>query len=207
MQIEILTAPFEHIIVHDIYTKEELYLINRETEFLYNKLGGPDATSAATEEDGETRKKSGKGVFLDKVYTHDCRHFSDILKITRKIFHDQEIKSATETLATKSTYFKLFKHTNWDSTLLQYYENGDYYKDHIDRSLFTNIFTYYKNPKSFIGGDLKFPEFDYFLPVEYNCSTIFPSCISHEVLPVYLDSEQSDMNGRFSIANLILWKS
>lgn len=205
MKIEIKTKPFEHIIVYEMYDPTELYLINRETEFLFYKLGGPEKTNAATEADGSSRKKSGKGIFLDNIYSSQ-REISDILTITRKVFHDEEIKKSINELAKKSTYFKLFEKTNWDSTLLQYYGDGDYYKDHTDNSIFTNIFTYYKNPKAFYGGDLKFPQFDYYLPIEYNMSILFPSCISHEVTPVNLHDRNVEMSGRFSIANLILWK-
>jgi hypothetical protein len=201
MEIEVLNVPFEHIIINDIYTKEELYLIWRETDFLFNKLGGPDKTNAATEEESELRKKSGKGIFLDNVYTD--RSCSDLLNITRKIFHNEEIRESMR--STNSSYFKLFDKTNWDSTLLQYYDDGDYYKSHTDESVFTAIYTYYKSPKNFTGGDLMFGDYEYCLPIQNNQLILFPSLINHEVSQVTMKNSEP-MSGRFSIANLIFWK-
>jgi Rps23 Pro-64 3,4-dihydroxylase Tpa1-like proline 4-hydroxylase len=174
----------------------------RETEFLFDKLGDPNATNAALEEDGETRKKSGKGAFLDSVYSR--REYSDLLNITRKIFHDEEIRKLL--ISAKIPYFNLFMHCNWDSTLIQYYEDGDYYKQHDDSSIFTAIYTFYKEPKKFEGGDLYFEEYNYTLPVRNNQLILFPSIVSHGVTEVTM-KQPGYMNGRFSIANLILWKT
>lgn len=200
MKILATKKPFDHILIKDLYSKEELKLFWRETEFLFDKLGDENMTHAATEEDG-TRKKSGRGVFLDDVYKN--RAVSDLLNISRKIFHDQEIKTAIED--TNSMYFELFQKINWDSTMLQYYEDGHYYKQHVDESIFTAIYTFYKEPKCFDGGDLYFEKYDHTLPVRNNQLILFPSIVSHGVTEVTM-KKPGYMHGRFSIANLIFWK-
>jgi hypothetical protein len=201
MKITVNKKPFEHLIIKEIYSKEELKLIWKETEFLFDKLGDENETSAALEEDGETRKKSGKGIFLDDVYKR--RDFSDLLNITRKIFHDEEVKKSIVEL--NSPMFNMFKKTNWDSTMLQYYEEGNYYKQHQDESFFTAIYTFYKEPKKFEGGDLHFEEYNYTLPIRNNQLILFPSIVSHGVTEVQM-KQPGYMNGRVSIANLIYWK-
>lgn len=201
MKIIANKKPFDHILIKDFYSKEELKLIWRETEFIFEKLGDANSTRAAMEEDGETRKKSGKGIFLDDVYSR--REFSDLLNITRKPFHCEEIRSEIEKM--NSIFFEYFRKTNWDSTMLQYYEDGHYYKQHIDESIFTAIYTFYKEPKCFDGGDLYFEKYDYTLPIRNNQLILFPSIVSHGVTEVTM-KKPGYMHGRFSIANLIFWK-
>lgn len=205
MKIVINKEPFEHIIIQDIFSAEERSLIWREADFLFNKLGGPDETNAARETEDGPRKKSGKGVFLDNVYQD--RGFSDMLSITRKPFHDEKIVSAVSELASTSPYFKLWSKTNWDSTLFQYYSHGDHYKSHLDESIFTIIHTFYKTPKQFDGGDLFFEEYSYTLPIRCNQTIIFSSQIQHQVNEVVMHSEDTGMDGRFSISNLVCWKN
>lgn len=200
MKIISSKKPFDHILIRDLYSKEELKLMWRETEFLFEKLGDENATSAATDEAG-SRKKSGKGVFLDDVYK--TRAVSDLLNISRKIFHCEEMNNEIEKM--NSIFFEYYKKTNWDSTMLQYYEDGHYYKQHVDESIFTAIYTFYKEPKCFDGGDLYFEKYDYTLPIRNNQLILFPSIVSHGVTEVTM-KKPGYMNGRFSIANLIFWK-
>jgi hypothetical protein len=192
--------PFEHIIVKDLYDNDELFYIMRETEFLYDKLGGPDKTNAAFNSDG-SRKKSGRGLFLDDIYAD--RNASDILRITKKPFMLDELHFGIHNFG---MYYKLFPHTNHHCTILQYYSNEDHYDSHIDNSLFTMIYTYYKTPKMFSGGDLAFNEHDYYVPIENNQLILFPSIIQHAVTKVNMKTNE-ETYGRFSIANLISWKT
>jgi hypothetical protein len=202
MNVIQLTEPFEHILIQGLCSKEELLFIDQEIISLYPELLPPESTNAATEDDGKGYKKSGKGIFLDYFY-QGKRKDSKILDITRKVFSNPQIRESVLELSKKSIYFKLFLNTRKDSTILQYYGDGDYYKSHIDKSIFTVVFTHYIRPKRFYGGNLRFPEFDYVVPFDYNSLLIFPSCIDHEVLPVTLISKDSEMSGRFSITNLV----
>ena len=205
MKVTYLTEPFEHIIVHGLCSNDELISIDQEIISLYDKLLPPSETNAAPENDGKNYKKSGKGIFLDQVYLHDRKN-SSILEVTKNIFSNDEIRKTVLELSKKSTYFKLLPITNRDSTLLQYYGHGDYYKAHIDKSIFTVVFTHYIAPKRFYGGNLKFPEYEYTIPLEYNTLIVFPSCIEHEVLPVTLLDKDVGMSGRFSISMLVdMW--
>lgn len=193
------TAPFDHIIIKDLYDENEYYAIMRETEFLFSKLGDPNKTNAAQNDDG-TRRKSGRGLFLDDIYAD--RSISDILNITRKPFLTDQLHRE---ISKFGLYYKLWSQTNHDCTILQYYDHNDYYDSHVDKSLFTMIYTYYKEPKNFFGGDLQFPEYEYYIPVENNQLILFPSIMQHAVTRIKTINE-CYMGGRFSIANLISYK-
>lgn len=199
MKILIKKEPFEHIIIKDMYDEQERHLIFREAEFLFTKLGDPEKTRAALNVDG-THKKSGRGLFVDDLYTD--RGLSDLLNVTRKPYGMVELRKAMEELG---LYYKLFNETNHDCTLLQYYENDDHYDSHTDKSIFTIIYTFYKEPKCFRGGDLCFEDYEYYIPIENNQLVLFPSLISHRVTKVTMDKDLY-MGGRFSIANLVNWK-
>ncbi len=203
MDFQVVLNPFPHLIISNYFTPEEMEKVWKETEFLFPKLLPPEGTHAAlVDGQSEERKKRGIGVFVDEVYQPNSRHFSDILEVTRKMYHNTAFHEMVEPLG---IYFKLFKNVNWDSTLLQYYGDGDYYKGHQDQSLFTASITYFKEPKQFTGGDMMFPNDRYVIPCENNQFIMFPSIMEHEVMEV--SATPSPMGGRFSIAHLINWKT
>lgn len=198
MQLEIYKDPFPHIIVNSFFWPAEQELLWRETEFLFRKLKGPRDTKAAVDINGNY-KKSGKGLFVDDVYTD--RGYSDILELTLKLFREPEFKEAAKELG---GYFDLWGKVDWHSTLLQYYDIGDHYSNHYDSSLFTCVHTFFQTPKQFYGGDLEFTQHDMVMPITNNQSIIFPSIVEHKVTPVQATSLQP-LGGRFSLSNLLLW--
>ena len=187
-------------IIDDFYTKEECDLIWQELCFLNSsqfKLVEPENTGTAKNLDGEILKKN-KGIFLDSVYY--LRNFSNILTLNRKVF------SLEPSLSKQSYFFKYLKESNQDTTLIQYYENSDYYKSHHDNCLITAISWFYQNPKLFSGGDLIFTD-DIKVECKHNRLVIFPSIINHEVQQVTLDQNFLNQNlGRYSITQFITIK-
>jgi Rps23 Pro-64 3,4-dihydroxylase Tpa1-like proline 4-hydroxylase len=98
-------------------------------------------------------------------------------------------------LAKGHWFFKYLSRTKHDSTLVSYYQLGDYYKTHEDESFITAIYYTWKEPKTFEGGDLYFGDFK--VPVENNCMLIFPSQTEHRV------SEVTSGLGRYAISQFI----
>lgn len=201
------------VVVNDYYQDKELSDIMFEIQFIEPKLGDETKTNAASEKTayGEKRKKRGRGVFLDDVYTD--RRFSSILTHSRKLFHNPEIRNHIVELQKNdkdALYWKLWDHINFDSTLLQCYSNGDYYDYHIDRSLFTSISTL-KFTDTYIGGNLmfKYEGKEVLYQAEHNSMILFPSMLDHKVTEVLYDSESLNpstdtvFNKRWSIAHLI----
>lgn len=187
--------PFPHIIIDEFLTEEEYELIWKELMFLVPNMHTPDKTGAARDLSGRVHKK-GVGVFVDKVYAD--RNFSDILKITRKMFSD-EVRNAANSL---DLYFKLYNKLGTDTVLAQLYYNGDYYKSHSDDSLFTAVTLLHKTPKKYTGGDLYFQNYDYNPQLKDNQSIIFPSIIYHEVTEVKMQSNVLQ-DGRLTLSQLM----
>jgi len=207
MQTEAILKPFPHIIINDTYSEKELKEIFREIANLKGRLKGPVETGSATDANN-LPKKRGLGLWLDGdsgEYTHfQDRALSPILTYNRKIFND-DIRRSIEKLDYffKAYYFQ----TRKDCTLLQIYGDGDYYEKHTDGCVFSAITILYKLPKKYEGGELVFQVFDrknkeYKVDLLNNQTIIFPSMITHEVLPV---SKKDDkfISNRFTITTFI----
>ena len=185
---------FDAIIFDDYYTAEELDLICKEIQFIEPKLGDENKTNAATEQGpyGTRRKKRGRGVFLDEVYTD--RRFSNILSVSRKLFFDQDIRNAIFTIGKDNIYWRQWQHINHDSTLLQTYQNGDFYDYHIDNSQFTSITTLKWNSMS-KGGNLWFREGsdEIEFKAAHNTMILFPSIIEHRVQEIIYENHSNNI--------------
>jgi hypothetical protein len=163
---------------------------------MYPKLRKEETTNAATKEDifgTNLRKKSGRGVFIDNIYKEENRRFSSILAVSRKVFHNKEIKEAANSLMDYSNrdcyYWSLFNNLNWDSTLLQCYKNGDYYDYHADHAIFTFISTF-KFANHVTGGNLYIKNkagLNTIEKYENNKLIIFPSLLEHAVAEVFVN--------------------
>lgn len=197
MQLEILTEPFNHAIVRNFYTEQELSDIWVELNFLSvnNKLLPPEETGAAT--DGRNPTKNNYGVYLDKTYTN--RKLSDILTHSRKLFSPDLIGE----LVKSHWMFNYLQHCNMDTALLSYYEDGGYYKPHIDYCTLTALTHLYKEPKCFSGGDLSFPEFNYNYGLENNRMILFPSVLAHEVSEIKMN-QNIKFGGRYTISQFVM---
>jgi len=193
--------PIPFITVDNFYTEDELKLLWQEIDFLShkNKLLPPENTSSAIDEETKKLKKSNLGVFVDDLYFD--RETSNILTIIKKIF-DKQFMDDIQNL---DYIFNFYKKSNSDRTLLNYYNDNDYYESHIDDSWFTAIVWLYKDPKNFTGGDFKFSDHDINLGCNNNQLVIFPSNINHQVEKVKLNSKDP-WTGRYSITSLITYQ-
>lgn len=190
MEIYNFSEPFKHTIIYNFYTRKEQDLIWEELEFLNKpgKLLSPDKTS------DPLSSKNKKGIFLDNLYKQ--REISNILTLNRKIFNlSNALKS--------NDYCKYIEVSNIDYTMISYYENESYYLPHHDKSIITSVTTFWRMPKMFDGGDLKFPESNYIPKMDHNTMIIFPSHIKHEVTPVIMN-ENDGIHGRYTINQFFL---
>jgi hypothetical protein len=194
------------VIIDDFYDQAAIDKIWEEMCFLNNdprKLNGdPEATGSAFNRDANGKPiylKQLKALFLDEIYQNN-RSISNILIENRKLFSPE----VTNKLVDLHPFFKYMQWVNFDSTILNYYENSDHYLSHVDRSVITAITWFYKKPKTFSGGSLII-ENDLSIECNFNRVAIFSSMLSHEVSPVSLDSNFLNQNyGRFSITQLLL---
>jgi Rps23 Pro-64 3,4-dihydroxylase Tpa1-like proline 4-hydroxylase len=196
VQVQLIKEPFEYIQIDDTYTEDELRLIFLELDFwsLSGNLLPPSETGSGVEIDTGKLKKQNYGIFLDDAYVK--REFSNILKLNRKIFN--------VCLDSPSIVLNYLKESNYDSTLVSYYENSDYYTSHKDKALLTSLTYLYKQPKVFSGGNLVATEYGLILEPVFNRTYIIPSVVEHEVEPVVMSDKDSGMGmGRYCISGFI----
>jgi Rps23 Pro-64 3,4-dihydroxylase Tpa1-like proline 4-hydroxylase len=179
-KLELLQEPFPHAIIRDFYTEDELSLIWRELEFLNspNKLVSSEFLGTAKDPISQMFKSTSYGLGLDEAYPN--RNISDILTINRKVFN----KELTEKFASLHPLMGHIKQINLDFTKIRYYEDGQYYNPHHDIARFTASSYFFKEPRSFTGGDLHFPEFNYTITIENNMLVFFVGSILHTSTPL-----------------------
>lgn len=178
MDYQIFNEPFPHVIIEETFDEDQLKLIWRELEFLLDKLTDPETYAAAKRDDG-SYMTTAKGVSLDTLYGE--RSFSDILKITEKVFfHDDKFN---DDLIEENEYWVTYKHSNEDFTKIRRYYPGDGYEPHADYWVHVLISTTFCH-KQDAGGNLYFPKQDYEIETKNNKTVIFPGWIQHSVTDV-----------------------
>ena len=198
MNIRCLDCGFPYFIVDDVFDSKEMDLIWEELDFYNDKLQDPEETgSARNPEAPQHHIKSNKGLFIDQIY--NIKEASNILTVNRKIF-DIDLTQHP------SWYFKnIAPALNFDTNMVSYYENSDYYAPHRDRDDVTILYWIYREPKKFEGGDLYFPDYDSGIRVKNNRLVIFPGFIKHGVFPVEMGKIDDDKKwGRYCITSFVL---
>lgn len=184
------------IVFEDFYSDSDLELIQDELEYLtYTKTFLPPNKSGSAKDEYGEFKKHNKAVFLDEVYPD--RHESNILKLNKKIFH----KDMEKIIDVDPIFRGLFS-SNKYTTLVSYYENSDYYKPHWDAATITVLNYYFKEPKSFSGGNIKFTQFDIEIEIKNNMTIFMPSAYLHEVTEVKMEKEKLGY-GRYCVSQFI----
>jgi Rps23 Pro-64 3,4-dihydroxylase Tpa1-like proline 4-hydroxylase len=191
----------DFLVIDDFYTDEEQMHIWKELDFLTydRKLMPPEETGTAHDQTTGEALKKNSALFLDGMYAR--RELSNILNLNRKLF-SQEIIDEFNGM---DNCFKYIHHTNYDATLISYYEEKDYYKAHTDSSILTYLYWCHKEPKKFEGGDLILPEIDEGITYKNNRLVIFPSWRLHEVTPIKMIEEVEPYSGygRYCITNFV----
>lgn len=202
MKIEHYQRGFPYIIIQDLYTEEEEILIKKELDFYLPSLKGPDDTASARNMDTGELLKKNKGLFLDSVFSD--RSVSRILEFNRKTF--TLLEEEKKKIGHDNWFFKKQK-TDEDHTLISYYEDGDYYLPHDDTALYTVLTWFYKEPKSFTGGDFVFPDYNVRIECKNNMTIIFPSIISHSVECVKVDEDKLNQGfGRWCLTQFAAFR-
>lgn len=188
-------------VVEDFYSDIELNLIWKELDYLTkeNKLLPPEMTGTSTEKGTGKPRKENSGLFLDEFYKN--RNFSSILNINRKVF-----SALNDEIYSKRPIFRYLLTANSDSTLLNYYEDGNYYKPHVDNCVYTVLSYFFKEPKQFTGGNFRLVDYDLEFEIKNNMVIYMPSCYLHEALPVTMENNQKGY-GRYCISQFMFIKN
>ena len=97
----------------------------------------------------------------------------------------------------------LARHSNFDTTKVRYYHDGDYYEPHTDQSInFLGFSYFFREPKKFEGGELFFPKYDYTFDCPNNSLIMMPGWVEHGVTEIKIDdSDYFDGYGRYAITS------
>lgn len=178
-----------YIVVDGFFTAGEAEEITQEVQDLKRFSLCAEKTAVAYDEQ-QTPKKTGTGLCLDDLYFKN-REASAILKANRKIFTQEFVYHVTDF----DIVFNFLSGSNKDSTLLNYYQEGQQYRPHVDHARISSV-TFLREG-AFEGGEFSFPEQGVTIDALNNRTVIFPSCATHSALPVHGDGT------RISIAQFI----
>lgn len=179
MNIQYLENPPHVFVIENFYTEDELNKIWEELDDFYDKnlLNNTSNAAPARTRDG-VPLRNAKGIFLHKNKFPN----SNITKINNKVKEYSTIFSKYD-----EKYKKLDEYVY--STLLTYYNNGQYYKPHKDQSVFTACVYFFKEPKKFSGGNFILNDFDKEFEIKNNMMIIFPGKYTHQARKVELKKE------------------
>jgi hypothetical protein len=180
-------------IIDDFYSETELSEIKDELKLLSAVAELKVFVNKPAKDEEDNPKQKSNSLFLDKFY-RGKRELSKVLKINRKLF-SSELQTK---LIEKNLFYEHIFHSDFDTTLLNFYKPTDYYKPHRDTSCFTAL-TFFKL-EEFSGGNLVFPEYDIKVEAVENRLVIFPGFILH-------GSEEVTKGIRVSMAQFINYKT
>jgi hypothetical protein len=180
-------------IIDDFYSETELSEIKDDLKLLSAVAKLKVFVNKAAKDEENNPKQKSNSFFLDGFYENK-RDLSKVLKINRKLF-SEEVRTK---LIEKSLFYEHIFYSDFDTTLLNFYEPADYYKPHRDISCFTAL-TFFKL-EEFSGGDLVFPEYNIKVEAVENRLVIFPGFILH-------GSEEVTKGIRVSMAQFINYRA
>lgn len=190
------------LIIDDCFSQEELQKIWTDIEYIEqnNLFKFPTQTGSAKDPlDGAVLKKN-KAIFLDRL-TNENKIFH-ILSITSKFF----CVEIAEIFRQIHPGLSIFENLNYSHSLLSYYENEDYYKSHIDNSVFTMLSWIYREPKCWTGGNLILNEYDIEIECKNNRTLIIPGSFFHSVETLNMIENQNCGMGRYCITTFAFVK-
>lgn len=201
---------FPYLLIDKWYNPEELEGIWKELDFYqscpdHHQVRTEDReTPVARELDGLSRSSAYRFHLWD-VYSQNSKgyHYSHILRCRYKQRSPEFHKLVEKHLP---IHFLSFAGTNTDGTMVSYYEDGDYYKPHIDSMMFTCLIWVFKEPKQFKGGEFVLPQAGVTIPMKNNRMILFPSYYTHAVNPVKFDGEKNQGLGRYTITHFYNWE-
>lgn len=202
MNVNYYNDPFPHLIIKEFYTDDMLKKIWSELDTLQTANLFKSETETGSAKENEILLKKNNGAFLYDLYENPEQ--SAIVNYTKSnMFNEGFMTFMTD----QHWAFKYIKWSSRDGILVSYYETNDYYKSHVDESTMTLVVNLFKTPRSFIGGDLIFDEYDnYRVYLENNRAVVFPGVIKHAVTPISMNENHQPGYGRYAISQFFGYK-
>jgi len=150
----------------------------------------------ATDENGNSLAKNSR-IYLDKLYPNNLRNTSFIFKNYLKIVSKEILDIYKQLQPCNRNIYDV----NVDYTMISYYNENEEYKYHSDRATMTALWWSYKEPKSFIGGDLLFKDNDVKIDCKNNRLVMFPSFYLHSSNKIKLTNKNDNLSGKYTISH------
>ena len=189
---------FPFLIIDNFYNNEEEIKIWIDLELLHPLLKDEKTSTGNMAVDGDGNKKGdAKRVYLDTFFGNN-RGQSNILTYYKKIVSPEIIKTYTKNVPAGIT----FQSSDTDISQISYYDESGYYGEHHDLYMHTCLIWFYKEPKKFQGGDLKFIQSKTTVDCKHNRMVLFPSYYLHEVVRMDMNKEYINKGfGRYCLTH------
>ena len=187
----------DFLVIDNWYDKKELNYIYKELDFLSLKMLNSEQVEGPALDQNNKSKLKGFRIYPHDIYSEKGVEYSPVLQSLNKFKNKNFHKKVEKTFKNTSTALsEQFMGTNCSHTFINYYENDNFYKEHFDAFQFTALIFIFKQPKSFIGGDLHFTRINKKVECKNNRLVLFPSFYYHATKEL-----KSKLNeGRYSIA-------
>ena len=188
------------VVVDNWFLPDEEKVVWKELDFLLTQkqtgtIKRAEKTIVAKDRAGNSKSKAYR-FYIEEIYHN--RDYSPIINYTYK-FRTEEFKNL---ISYCPPFSRSYMSSNFDTALISYYEESDHYRPHHDTFQWTALIWMAKEPISFNGGDLIFPEFDTEIKFKNNRLVIFPSCYLHAVPSVkFKQQPKKEGMGRFTITH------
>lgn len=151
MVFSYISEGIDALVIDEFYSEAQLKEIMLELKWLTKPsiLSNDKGIGAAKDLNTNNLITSKHGVFLEDVFKN-WRH-SSIITHTISNTQTEEFKSK---MLSYNPLFKSFFQCDARCHLLSYYENADYYKEHVDSFFFTMLSYFNTEPKQFDGGEI-----------------------------------------------------
>lgn len=195
-----IKEPFEFLVIDNFLDNNQKINIWKEIDFyIDNGLVIPSTMyqDGSGFDENNNSKANRHSLFLANALIN-YRVNSKIYQAIRSNFLHTNVSARFP----QSTLLKYLPITNYDSTLLSFYQNGDYYKSHFDYGIISCILYLIPN-NEYSGGDIVFTDFNVTHKPLDNQMIVFPSCLNHEVTKIQtFDSNDKDYK-RLSITTFL----
>ena len=183
MNFKFYKKEFSYFTIDNYFTNDEMQTIGPELEQYL-----PQLTDNVGRADNN---RSSKGVFLP---TKGLKY----INIANKF-----LKEEMERYTKADIHFRYITNLLYQSRLLNYYEDQDFYDTHSDMAVYTMVVMLCKTPQKFKGGDLVLNDIDTTIEFKNNRAVFFPSFAHHTVNKVHMNKEDMGKGfGRYSITHM-----
>ena len=185
------------VIIDNWYSKEELNNVFSELDFYQKSASLKLAKDNCAYDENKIPKAKSFRLYPNNMWSREERRMSFIMRYQDK-FKDTNLHKKIESV---SNIYNQFKETNYDTTIVSYYQNNDFYKSHNDLVKYTILIWVYKEPKQFTGGDLILTDLKKTIECKNNRLVLFPSFLFHEVTKIKSKKKIKDGYGRYCITH------